>query len=292
VNLSKKTINSNPLTMKKNLLFTTIGFLFVCSLLNAQVALPYFSGFDNAAQKAGWTEYKKASTQYSHWNYGGGAFSPATCVGHDYSPSTGISLTDNWFVSPPFVITNGGILDSIRYKCSGFSVPVTGDTVALYILNGSQDPALATSKILLFDFRGADYVNDYTYKLKTALPLTAAPGNSYLAIRYRNTDCSSKWLSVSFDNVAIRGNSSVGIEDIEEDNLVNIYPNPSNGTYIVSGNDIIQIEVYDVSGKLILSLKDSGNLITQEIDLSGTKGVYFVKVMTKEKVISKKIIVQ
>jgi hypothetical protein len=277
--------------MKKNLLFTTIGFLFVCSLLNAQVALPYFSGFDNAAQKAGWTEFKKAATTFSHWSYGGGGFSAPDCVGHSYSPSTGISLTDNWFVSPAFLIPNGGTLDSIRYKCSGFSVPVTGDTIALYLLSGSQDPALATSKILLFDFRGADYVNDYTYKLKTALPLVAAPGNNYIAIRYRNTDCSSKWLTVSFDNVSIRGNSSVGIGVMEEDNLVSIYPNPSNGKYIVSGNDMMQIEVYDASGKLIHSVKDSVNP-TQEIDLSGSKGVYFVKIITNEKVISKKIIVQ
>jgi hypothetical protein len=279
--------------MKKKLLFITLGFLFVFNLLKSQVVLPYFSGFDNTAQRAGWTEFKKAATTFSHWGYGGGAFSAPSCVGHDYSPSTGISLTDNWFVSPAFVITNGGTLDSIRYKCSGFSVPVAGDTIALYLLNGSQDPALATSKTLLFDFRGADYINDYTYKLKTALPLAAAPGNSYLAIRYRNTNCSSKWLTVSFDNVAIRANSSVSISESEEDNDISVYPNPSNGKYIVSGSHITQVEVYDVSGKLIHSVKETGKLMTPEIDLSGSlKGIYFVKIKTGDKVISKKIIVQ
>lgn len=280
--------------MKKKLLLTALGYFFFCCLsLMAQVALPYYSGFDNAAQKAGWTEYKKAATTFSHWGYGGG-FSAPSAVGHDYSPSTGISLTDNWFVSPAFLITNGGTLDSIRYKCAGFSVPAADDTVAVYLLNGSQDPALATSRTLLFDVRGADYVNDYTYKLKNNITLPASIGNSYIAIRYRNTNCSSKWLTVSFDNVAISGNSAAGIFDANNssDNPT-IYPNPAKGKFYIYAGSINGIEIFNLAGEKIYSVTEPQNLCENEIDLSAyPPGIYFVRIKEKESVISRKIILQ
>ncbi|MFT5779726.1 MAG: hypothetical protein ACI837_002685, partial [Crocinitomicaceae bacterium] len=153
------------------------GLLTLTSFqLKSQVSLPYFSGFDDAAQQDGWIEYKTASTLFSNWGYGTiDAYSAPTCVGHDYSPSTGITLTDNWFVSPGFSITNGGLVDSIRYMFSGFSTPTTGDTIGVYLLNGSQDPTLATSETLLFDFRGSEYVADNVYRVKTDLILPASP---------------------------------------------------------------------------------------------------------------------
>jgi len=119
--------------MRKILFFMVTWVLYLISIpLNAQVLLPYYSGFDDASQKAGWTEYKTAATTFSHWGYASvGSYSAPNSITHDYSPSTGITLTDNWFVSPSFSISNGGKLDSIRYKCSGYSVPEAGDTVAI-----------------------------------------------------------------------------------------------------------------------------------------------------------------
>jgi hypothetical protein len=51
--------------MKKIQLFTIIGFVTLFSFpLSAQVALPYFTGFDNTSQQNGWVEYKKAATTF------------------------------------------------------------------------------------------------------------------------------------------------------------------------------------------------------------------------------------
>lgn len=198
-----------------------------------QIALPYFSGFDNALQSNGWAEYKTAATQFSHWSFSTlHAYSNPNGIGHDYSPSTGITLTDNWFVSPPFSIPGGGRLDSIRYKFSGFSSPEPGDTIGLYMLTGAQDPGQASSATLLFDFRGADYITDNIYRLKRDVSLPASNELAYLAIRYRNTDCSVKWLAVSFDNVAI-SESLVAIPSIDPSIHVQVFPNPTYGNIMV-----------------------------------------------------------
>lgn len=283
--------------MRKLLLFMIILVLsFISMSLKAQVSLPYYSGFDDANQKAGWTEYKKAATTFSHWGYASfGAYSEPNSITHDYSPSTGITLTDNWFVSPAFSISNGGKLDSIRYKCSGYSVPEAGDTIAIYLLTGSQDPALATSKILLFDIRGDEYVNDYTYHIKINVDLTSYSGYSYLAIRYRNTDCSSKWLSVSFDNIAIKGNS-VGIDDIRKNYTdINLYPNPANDKTKLEIEGLTEdcdVIIYDLYARVIKTYKVNANQNFLEIDVNGlAKGIYNLKVINEDFNVTKKLII-
>jgi hypothetical protein len=279
--------------MKKSILF--IAILFVCkSGIHAQVTLPYYSGFDDTDQKNGWEEYKTAATDFSHWSYTTfGAFSDPACIGHDYSPSTGITLTDNWFVSPGFSITGGGTLDSIRYKFSGFSMPAEGDTIGLYLLTGSPNPATAT-KTLLFDFRGNDYVTDNTYRAKTDLPLPSSSGLSYLAIRYRNTDCSSKWLTVAFDNIAISG-GTVGLNEAKQiGEEVFIYPNPTGGNLNISyAGNITSIRVLNELGQVVQHYANLENIFQQEINFSdNVKGIYWIEIRDAEKTLMRKLVKQ
>ncbi|MDX2360885.1 MAG: choice-of-anchor J domain-containing protein [Crocinitomicaceae bacterium] len=268
--------------MKNKILLTILG-LTLCSSgsLKAQVALPYFSGFDDVTQQTGWTEYKKADTTFSNWGYEiANAYSAPNCIGHDFSPSSGITVTDNWYVSPAFSISGGGMLDSLRYKFVGFSEPMAGDTIAVYLLNGSQDPDLATSTQLLFDFRGTAYVADNTYKLKTNISLPAMGGLSYIALRYRNSDCSSNWLNVFFDNVAITGTGGAGVGTLNavESNL-SVFPNPSEGlVQITSETGLNSIEITNSIGEVIYSKNDCNGQATVKVDLSlFASGLYLVK---------------
>lgn len=250
--------------------------------LKAQVSLPYFSGFDNATQINGWTEYRKADTTHLHWQI-------FNSISHGYAPSTGVRLADNWMVSPSFSIINGGVLDSIRYKFSGFSVPAAGDTIGLYLLNGSQDPALAISSHLLFDFRNSDYITDNTYRIKTNITLPPYSGSSYIAIRYRNSDHSSNWLTVVFDNVAISGNGAVGLnEAFDNSNIIIVSPNPTTGRIKIDSDlNIDFIEVYDIKGKIVYS-----GSYTKELDLSSySKGIHFIKFQSASGTFIKRVII-
>lgn len=277
--------------MKK---FTYLFFvLFAFNVTNAQVSLPYFSGFDNTAQQSGWTEYKKGSLEFSHWGYATmNAYSPTKCISHDYSPSTGITVTDNWFVSPGFIISANGKLDSLRYMFSGFSVPGANDTIAVYLLQGSQNPSLATSKILLFDFRGDQYIADFTYRILTNISLPSSSQAQYLAIRYLNSDCSSQWLSVFFDNVAISGTSNAGIHDVEAD--LQIFPNPTAGKITIKNTSPFDsYVVYNIVGQEVLGKKQIDNNENVIVDLTNQqKGIYFIKFFSNSKTYTKKIILQ
>jgi hypothetical protein len=193
--------------MKLNLKINIKNLLFLSCLIwlqsfNAQTALPYYSGFDNASQKAGWTEYVKGGSLTVGWQYVNfNSYSPGTCLHTIYSTFEDL---DNWFVSPSFSIPSGGNLDSIRYLFNGLSQPGINDSICLYLLNGSQDPSFA-NKVLLFDFRGSEVINDNVYRKKSNLNLPAFSGLSYFAIRYKCEQ--SVWLEPQFDNISI---SSLG----------------------------------------------------------------------------------
>jgi hypothetical protein len=78
------------------------------------------------------------------------------------------------------------------------------------------------------------------------------------------------------------------------ENSIYVYPNPSNGIFtLVSGsNEIDEIEVFDVTGKVIMSKKEfssSDNQIFIDIT-SASQGVYFLKITVNNQSIVKRII--
>lgn len=218
--------------------FLLAGLFVLCGFsttpLHAQVSLPYYSGFDSAAERNGWTIYKLGEAAIGTWaisNLGG--YSAPSCISHDYSPSSGATVVDDWYVSPGFLLSAGGTLDSVRYAFSGFSVPTTGDTIGVYLIMGDQDPATASSIIELAEFRDASYQADNIYRLLTGITLPATNEMAFIGIRYRNAEASSRWLHVRFDNIAV-SESTTSIDVIENQNPLVVYPNPTTDNLTIA----------------------------------------------------------
>lgn len=220
------------------------------ALSQAQTALPYTTGFDTEAQKAGWQQFKKGVTGTYHWTYeDAGPYSAPTRLAHNY-PVGGSDTTKDWYVSPAFNLPAGGRLDSLRYAFNGFGVPNEGDTVAIYLLKGNADPALASSRTLLYDFRGDDYVADNAWRKLDTISLPATSGSCYIAFYYRTV---SNWLDVRFDNLGISGKQTTGIGGVSlRDSDVLLYPNPAETSlHLVTDRHFNQTRIYDLGGKLL-----------------------------------------
>jgi hypothetical protein len=172
-------------------------YLFIASMAtHCQTTLPYFCGFEPADM--GWIQVRKAVSGTYSWvvtNYN--QFSGQGTLIHLYP--VGGSPTDDWYISPPFDLSSGGAIDSLRYAFSGYGMPYPNDTVAVYLLSGSTDPYIA-QKTLLFDFRGAEYNYDNTWRKKTNLAIPPSPGISRIGFKYVTVQ---NWLDVFFDNLAI-----------------------------------------------------------------------------------------
>jgi hypothetical protein len=235
--------------MNKTLMTGTLLSLFLCSKASAQTALPYTTGFDNTAQKSGWKIFRKGDAGLYNWGYTGTvAYSAPECVYHNY-PVGGSTATDDWFVSPEFNFSSGGSIDSVRNRFAGFGLPRPGDTVAIYLLTGNPDPALAGGKILLYDYRGSSYMNDNTWRLTAPVTIPAHSGPAYIAFRYYTV---VNWLDVRFDNLGL-SSSGTGVSEIATAPQLFYYPNPATATLHFNTNAGIQrIAIMDISGKILL----------------------------------------
>jgi hypothetical protein len=259
----------------KSILSVLFFLLFATAEMQAQTALPYFSGFDNATQKNGWQIFRKGATGTYNFLYSTTEpYSGTESIYHDY-PVGGTTITDDWFVSPGFTLPSGGKLDSIRHHFSGFGTPATEDTLAIYMLTGNADPALAISKVLLYDFRGANYVNNSTWNQTTNLLIPSSATPVYIAIRYKTI---VNWLTVKFDNIRIRSNSTTAIQEPGlKTNTVNIFPNPAKEVLNIRSNELVkEIRIADINGRIVYQ-----KAFSEKVDLSGFgNGIYLLTCIT------------
>jgi uncharacterized repeat protein (TIGR01451 family) len=91
--------------------------------------------------------------------------------------------------------------------------------------------------------------------------------------------------------------AQLAVNEFENGNFV-FYPNPTSDFVTISlkntSNSIANIAVYDVVGKLILTLKPNESITTETIDLTSVHpGIYFVEVQTNTNLkVVKKLLVK
>ena len=79
---------------------------------------------------------------------------------------------------------------------------------------------------------------------------------------------------------------------IENNNIISIYPNPSNGEFNIaaSSNELSDLAVKDITGKIVISKVFSSNII---VNLNNyAKGVYVVEIKNKKRIFTQKIFLQ
>ena len=82
-----------------------------------------------------------------------------------------------------------------------------------------------------------------------------------------------------------------GINDYTLDNTVIVYPNPTTGALQIhcAEGKLETVSLYDVYGKLLQTMNTDSP--TASLDLSSyTSGTYFVRVTTKEGIVTKRVI--
>ena len=271
---------------------TSLALLFMLGTLfcaNAQISLPYTNGFDNNTQNADWVSYRKGLTTIDgnpnhNWEpyASAGAVTAPNYLVHDYPVGyTGTQMTDDWLVSKSINFTNGAKL-SLKTWIYSIADIMPGDSIEIYLLKNSQDPATAT-KTKIASLRSlvvsTGSMNTPTWKDTANIVIPATTGSAYLAIRYT---CINNWYTVALDNLKLVANPT-GIADAKKEKIsFRLYPNPATSVlqWQIAPNDLQQLVkeegvLFNNTGQELkhFRIKDA------QLDISSLQpGIYYVRI--------------
>ena len=109
-------------------------------------------------------------------------------------------------------------------------------------------------------------------------------------IHLKHVDGAKNIGTLYFDELRYVKRSGYGLSTNDEKYIeVSLYPNPTSGTInIVSDIDIEKVEIYDITGQLVMFNKFSDSSVNMSLNHL-SKGLYIVRIITDEYVINRKI---
>ena len=167
------------------------------------------------------------------------------------------------------------------------SLHLVDTTMVTAILDWSQTSSQANEWMIYYkktneDIWSMQTVNTHPYELQNL-----ESGTSYVA--HVTAHCTNGVWSDPSNQITFT-TSTVGIGNYEL-GQTDIYPNPTTGKFRIENSElrIENVEVYDVYGKLVTTVKVGGNNV--ELDLSGNaSGVYFTRIITEKGVATRRIV--
>ena len=217
-----------------------------------------FSSFDGSAPDTEWILEQTISV-------------PATIVAADFSFD--FTAEFDFGLGAPVTIPRELRIDIYRTDGTPFSNFYLEDYIGAGPLSIVRSETIDVSG-LLSGLEGLDAVIRITATIPEA---GAGPGKSMI------------------DKVSFIVDDGLSVEDRQLSNAIAVYPNPSQGTFLVSNqnNDpITKITAFDVSGKQVLNMPVRNALTTVEVVTDLPSGFYLVKIESNEQIAVKKLIIQ
>jgi hypothetical protein len=193
----------------------------------------------------------------------------------DYSPYHNTLFTIN---------TTGTFSWSQLYTIEGDPNPVSAYILERDNLSAGNWAAVGSvsgTQSFIIDPNYATYVSTASWRVRTQWSISCVASQKTTVVS-----------SLSYSN-RIK-NNAIGIKENAINNLVSIYPNPSNGVFTLkfNSNKKITTEIFNVTGEKIFS-QESESLNPTIIDLSkNAAGIYFAMFRSDDKTITTKLIIQ
>ena len=177
---------------------------------------------------------------------------------------------DNWLFSPVIAMPENGNHD-IAWKVMPYTTEYPGDHYGVYVINENNEETLLFEETLDSTMTG--------FQQRTVTIPSSVTGNIRIAFRHFNSE---NGYVIILDDIQITG--TVGINEVNSSNAV-IYPNPATGEVTVKGEGIVNVQIFDVNGRNVISSTRAG-----QIDISSlSSGIYMVRIVTTNGVTTQKL---
>ncbi len=176
--------------------------------------------------------------------------------------------------------TSGNDPDWFRLKITGY-------------LNGTMTD---TAEFYLADFRFNNNAQDYIVKQWTWVDLTSLGNVDSLVFALSSSDVGQYGMNTPayfcIDNFTTT--DGVGFASMTQNVESKVFPNPASSYVNITSDERVEsVEIYDVSGALVKSVKTAGSAATMRMDITALQGgVYFVKVFTAKGTAVSRLIVK
>ncbi len=128
-------------------------------------------------------------------------------------------------------------------------------------------------------FGGA--ASDYAYLAKEINPNQYLLGGNSISFGMGMQDL---WL------IDLQVSIVTGMQNSTTSDDVVCFPNPCNGLFTIKGNNIKEINIYNISGQEVKSTTSQNNLFHHKVDITNhSKGVYFIEIISDKGSIAKKL---
>lgn len=183
------------------------------------------------------------------------------------------------------ILFTTGIFKSSDYRWEKVSDSLDSRWSISSCFNGDCKNDLLQSGQFIPDFG----LNDTTCFIAFHVDCNEHNGKSVIKYNVFNTKSMTDFGTLVF-NISYTNTSS--IQSVNSIERFNIYPNPATNVLSISNlfNDKFELEIMDIQGKIIDSMRSDNNLISIVLDKDSYKpGLYFLKLTSNENSIIRKI---
>lgn len=265
----------------KNLLTLLFFFSITINSFSQGLSLPYYTGFDSPAERAGWQQFRKGFLSSYDWSNIGSLY-------HDYN--VGANPTDtviDWFVSPPLNLNSAGLV-SMKVQTDGFSPP-TSDNCEVYFGTGNPDPSIGNFVLI----GNISYMQPQFQWIDTSFNISTLSDSGYLAFKYKTIYAA--WRTYKIDSIIV--SQSVGIDEKNNKNnfIASLSPNPFTSFSTIKFNSYlndVDITIFNLQGQKAKAISNfSGSQFKLERD-NLKNGIYFIQFSRENDIIkTEKIII-
>ncbi|MGZ4034601.1 MAG: T9SS type A sorting domain-containing protein, partial [Bacteroidia bacterium] len=176
--------------------------------------------------------------------------------------------------------------ESLTYPTSWLGTPGT-DAIKIGKIDAIAAKAYgAETRIDHVNASGFGKIADFKFQLKSSIPSNTVMHFSSAGYSADNSIGTSLVFNTPADSIIINP-SALGVDEINNETQISVYPNPSNGSFNLFISEPIKngsVEVYNSLGELVLNEKITNQ--QNAIDLKDQmNGLYFLKVMSDGKIV-------
>ena len=123
--------------------------------------------------------------------------------------------------------------------------------------------------------------NEYVYNQavvlgQTLIVASQVDGMTGTFVQSDDTDAFDNYYQgLTFDLNELFPNANVGVQEVEHNNHITVYPNPAVGSVNVTLNKSAEVTVYNIMGQAVMTVEGRAGVNTLDIS-SLTSGIYFV----------------